>query len=157
LLLNVSGVIYTYLNEYARAREVFTRLLARPNLAAGSKYLFMNNVAYADVLLDDPALLPEADGYSAAAYKNIPWEPAIQGTRGLVLVLLGNPGEGLPLLRGAFGKHTNNRSKAADACYIALGEFRQGNRDAAQKYLDAARSLDPECPVIARIEREMAG
>jgi len=157
MLLNVSGVIHTYLNDFARAREIFVRLLERPKLMPGSKFIILNNIAYADAELNDPALLPEADQYSAEAYQNVPWEPAIQGTRGLVLVLLGKPDEGLPLLHSAFKKSLTRRNKAIDACYIALGELRRGNRAEAGKYLDAARTLDPECPVIARIEQEMAG
>ncbi|MBN2385625.1 MAG: site-2 protease family protein [Anaerolineales bacterium] len=155
MLLNVSGVVDTRIGEYERARQAFVRLLPGSEHNPAFKNLILNNVAYVDVMLEDPALLPEADRYSAEAYQNVPWEPAIQGTRGLVLVTLGRPDEGLPLLQSAFKKNPDRQGRAIEACFIALAEARRGNPAEAHKYQAAARALDPECIVLKKVAGEL--
>ena len=84
-LLNVSGVLCLDQQHYTRAREIFLQLLSREAKPSGTRNIILNNVAYADALIGDPALLPEADTYSKEAYGAAPWVPSIIGTRGTVL------------------------------------------------------------------------
>jgi tetratricopeptide (TPR) repeat protein len=155
-LLNLSGYFYMLDDSPRQARQIFSQLLERPGLELVQRCLFLNNVAYADIVLDDPALLPEADRYSSEAYQHLSWEPAITGTRGLVLLMLGKPAEGLPLLYSAFKNQANIKSKAVECCYISIGEARLGNQEKAKTYLETARQLDPFCPILPRAERELA-
>lgn len=156
ILLNISGMFDTLDNNPKGARKTFVQLLERPNLELAQRCLFLNNVAYVDILLEDPALLPEADQYSAEAYQHLSWEPAVAGTRGIVLIMLGKPNDGLPLLYSALKKQVDPKAKAADCCCIAIGELRLGNRAKAKTYLETARQLDPACPILAQAERELA-
>jgi len=116
-------------------------------------YLILNNIAYADVLIGDRSLLAEADTYSAEAYKNAPWLPPIIGTRGAVLVELGQVEPGIGLLKQALEKHTDAQSKALNACYLAIAESRRDNATTAQKYLETARSLDSTCYLLQKAEQ----
>jgi tetratricopeptide (TPR) repeat protein len=150
-LLNADGVIYNHTNEFEKARQAYLQVLASAELPGELKYVAMNNVAYANLLLEDPSLLEQADDYSAQAAKNSPWNPALLGTRGAVLVELGQVEAGLELLKTALKKSPKKYNKAQHACGIALGELKRGRPLDAQKYLDAARQFDPQCTQLERV------
>ncbi len=154
--LNTLGYYYSRVNDFQKARDAFIRLLegATP-LPDTLRYMVLNNIAYADLMLEEQTLLPQADAFSAEAWKNVPWEPAVAGTRGAVLVALGQHQEGIELLRSAMVKSPDRHGKASDACLIALGEFRRGNLAQARSYLEIARRLDPGCSLIERASREI--
>ncbi len=146
--LNIVGVIQVQRQDYASARRLFLDLLARVDLDSSLKYAAINNVAYCNVMLEEPALLPEADSYSREAMQHLSWHPAIFGTRGLVLTYLDQTEEGLALLKKAMNEHHDAHGKALSACHIARIEVRRGNPDAARQFLDAARALDPGCVLL---------
>jgi tetratricopeptide (TPR) repeat protein len=155
MMINALGYVYSHLGEYARARETFLNVLACAEKPPESvKFMALNNVAFADLMLEDPALLEQADEYSQQAYKNYPWEPAVGGTRGAVLVALGRVAEGLALLKSAMARNPDKRGKALDACLIASGEMKRRDLREAQKYLSAAMDLDPQCELLERTRRE---
>ena len=106
--------------DYIRARQVFLQLL--PEQSKPRITLYLENIAYADALIGDPALLPEADAYSKEAYNAISWVPSIVGTRGTVLVALGQFEEGIRFLKESFEKATSPRSKAENACHLAMAQ-----------------------------------
>jgi hypothetical protein len=112
----------------------------------------MNNIAYAGLMQEEPVYYTQVDEYSEAAYQNMPWQPEIAGTRGAALVALGNPAEGLPLLRTAMAQSVQPVNKALNACHIALGEISLGRLSKAQKSLNRAKRWDPGCPLIPRVE-----
>jgi tetratricopeptide (TPR) repeat protein len=156
LILNTLGYYYTRIHEYQKAREVFTRLLdSKAPLEENVKYMVLNNVAFTNLMLEEDTLLPQADAYSAEAWKNVPWEPSVMGTRGAVLIALGQHQEGIELLKSAMAKSTDRHGKASDACFIALGEVRRGDLAQARSYLEMARRLDPGCFMIERVSREI--
>jgi len=154
-LLNLSGVLCLDQQNHLRAREIFRQLLARQTKPDGTRYLLLNNLAYADALAGDPDLLPEADAYSNEAYKAAPWVPAFMGTRGTVLVAMGQLEAGIKLLEQSFEKALNPRSKAENACHLAIANARSGNRDQADQYLKLARQLDSECRLTERVQTEL--
>ncbi len=154
-LLNACGVIYNYSNEHEKARQTYLRVLEANDLTGELKYIAMNNVAYANLMLEDSSLLGEADEYSAQAVKNVPWHPALIGTRGSVLVELGQVEAGLELLKTALKKSPHKRNKAENACGIALGELKRGRPIQAERYLEAARRFDPHCVLLERVTRKI--
>jgi tetratricopeptide (TPR) repeat protein len=152
-LLAMQGEIFIRKKKYAEARGIFFDLLA----SEGSKnpfykYLMYNNIAYADALTGDPALLPEADRYSAEACRQLPWEPSIVGTRGTVLVEMNRLDEGIGLLKEALAKQKTMSGKAADAYHLSVGEGRRGNAEESRRYLDLARTYDPELFLLDPVE-----
>jgi tetratricopeptide (TPR) repeat protein len=156
-LLNISGILWLDQMDYDRAREIFIKLLAREDDAARTRYTILNNIAYADALTNKPEWLPEADAYSKQAYTALPWVPAFVGTRGTVLVAMGQFEEGIKLLKQSFEGAWSPRSKAENACHLALAHVRTGNQGDAQKYLEVARQLDSHCKLINRAEVELGG
>ena len=155
-MLNALGYAYVNSNEYLKSRQIFLQALnTNQELPIATKALLMNNVAFANILLDDPALLPEADSYSDQAYQALSWEPAIVGTRGGVLVALNRTDEGLELLKQALKKNLDKRGKAIDACLIAWGEWKRDNQKQANTYLALAHQLDPQCYLLEPIEHKI--
>jgi tetratricopeptide (TPR) repeat protein len=143
-LRTVRGEALIQKKRFAEARAVFADLLS----SEGGKSLLIqslmqSNIAYTDVLLRDPDLLPEADRFSMQALRRLPWEPAIAGTRGAVLLELGRLDEGIELLEKALAGQKTNSGKAADAFHIADGEARRGNTERSRRYRELAHKYDP--------------
>lgn len=152
-VLNALGYAYVNSKQFLESRQIFVQTLnSTENLPMSTKAMLLNNVAFANLMLDDPALLPEADNYSEQAYQLLSWEPSIAGTRGATLVALGRPEEGLELLQGALKKNPDKRGKALDACLIAWGEWTRGDLEKSESYLALARQMDPECILLERVQ-----
>lgn len=154
-LLNLSGVLLLEQQEHEKSRAIFLQLLAQPNVPEKVRHLLLNNIAYVDALSNRPELLPEADAYSRQACAAMPWTPAFIGTRGTVLVAMGQYEEGLRLLKEAFDKAPNAAHKSENACHIAMAHARSGHPQEAAKYRDIARQLDPRCVLLPRVEAEL--
>ncbi len=153
---NIQGIIQMARGEYGGSRQTFLQLLETEEARApGLHYILLNNIAYLDALLRDPSLLPEADQFSAEALKHLPWLPAITGTRGTVLVELGQLDEGIALLKRSMSLSPDKQAKALNACHIAIGELRRGNLEGARKYLVSAKTLDASCFLIPYVEVQM--
>lgn len=154
-LLNMSGLLCLDSKRYISAREIFLQLLTTER-RQGMRCMFLNNIAYADALIDDPELLPEADAYSREALDIAPWESYVIGTRGTVLVAMGQFDEGIKLLKESLEKEWTPRNKAENACHLAIAYARMGDGDKANEYLKFARGLYPKGVLIARAEAELA-
>jgi tetratricopeptide (TPR) repeat protein len=151
-LLNLSAITYLDEQNYQPAREVLLKLLAKEDQPPYRRAVYLNNLAYADALSQNPAWLAEADVYSKDAYTMLPWAPEVVGTRGTVLVALGRYEEGLSLLQKSMEDAYTPRSKADNACYIAIALARRGKLGEALKYLRVARDLHGKSPILARAE-----
>ncbi len=154
LLRTQLGIVYLSLNEYEKASTTFAGLLAHKDIKLDQKMILLNNIAYTNLLSGKNQLIEESNRYSEEAYKNIPWVPAVKGTRGAVLVEMGRVDEGLVLLREAFDAHFEPEGKALNAAHIALGEKRRGNIEEGIRYFNAARTLDPQCQLLNRVKEE---
>jgi hypothetical protein len=154
-LLNLSGINHLDAQRYAEARTVFLQLLAQESKPTGRRYLMLNNVAYAGALSRNPEWLPEADAFSNEAYAALPWVPAIVGTRGTVLVEMGQYPEGIKLLQEAFERADNAVSKGENAAHLAVAHAKNGDLAQGGRYLNLARQLNPSCALISRAESEL--
>ena len=155
LLRTQLGIAYLSLNEYGKASATFAGLLAHKDIKPDQKMILLNNIAYTNLLSGRNQLIEESNRYSEEAYKNIPWVPAVNGTRGAVLVEMGRVDEGLLLLREAFDAHFEPEGKALNAAHIALGEKRRGNVEESIRYFNVARTLDPQCQLLNRVKEEL--
>jgi tetratricopeptide (TPR) repeat protein len=157
-LQNLLGIIYLEKEENQKARDVFKNIydLIPPEQENNEfKYIILNNLAYADIMLRDTTLLQEADALSKEALERTPWLPFVKGTRGAVLVELGNLDDGLRLLEEAKSRHTETSGKANNACFISIAKSRQGQLNESQSYIALAKQLDPDNSLIKRAEEEL--
>lgn len=150
------GVVYVDLQRYEEARECFLKLLARTDLEPIQDALFRSNLAWSNLMLGDSRLRSEADSMSKQAFEALPWLADVRGTRGSVLVELGEYELGIELLERALREQTNEKSQALNACYLAMAATRLGLPEEAKRRLEQARQLDPSCPLIAGTTAEIA-
>ncbi|HEY3855066.1 MAG TPA: hypothetical protein VGO67_11775 [Verrucomicrobiae bacterium] len=113
--------------------------------------IVLNNIAFVDVILDRPELLPEADDYSRQALESMPTLAPFKGTRGMVLAGLGQYDEGVALLKQALKGNTENESKAINAFCLALAAKQRGFESESECYNSLARKLDPNCFLLTRL------
>jgi tetratricopeptide (TPR) repeat protein len=151
-LLNLYGVILIELKEYEKAREYFLKLLSRAGSPPAMQALFQNNIAYLDALIGRADLLAEADDFSQKALAVLGWHPAIKGTRGTVLLELGDFDHAIPLLLAAMNEQDELTNKAQNACFVSIAEAKRGNLLDSRKYLDEAKKLMPTCFLLERAE-----
>lgn len=149
------GIAYLELRKYEEARRCFLDLLQRKSLPPDQEAIVQNNLVWANLMLGDPELRPEADRLSKNAFGCLPWTPEVRGTRGSVLVELGEFETGMSMLERSLAAHHDDRSKALNAAYIALALTRQGLPVEAARRLEQARKLDPKCPLLGRVEAEI--
>jgi hypothetical protein len=150
-LLNLRGMSLLGLKQFSEARDVFRNLLERPDIDLLHRSLFANNLAYVNTLIGGEELIREADKYSKEALECLHFQPSFKGTRGCVLVELEEFEAGIALLKEAMEQTDSRRSKALNACHIAIAERRRGNEEESQKYAAIARSLDADCMLLDRI------
>jgi Peptidase family M50 len=118
--------------------------------------LLANDLAWAYVMQDDPALLEEADRLSAVAFGRTPDDPLVHRTRGAVLLARGRLEEAQELLTFAF-ENIPGRYKAEAGCLLTMLHARKGDRADAQAWREKARYWDPECVLLARAEAGLTG
>ena len=149
---------------YVSARTIFRELVDedRTMSVAGlgqrddvSRGIHLNNLAWCDLMLDDPALIEEALSSSAAAIDLLPGHPAIRGTRAFALIVGGRPREGIDLGHTAYAKTKEAGPKALQACVLAIGFARKWRFGQAQRWIDLARRADPNCSLLGRAQGEL--
>lgn len=143
------------LGEYGPARERLLGLVDRPDLEDAQRALYRNNLAWADLMLDDPELVPEALSLSKAALDVLPTIPAVKGTRGFALIMGGGIDEGIVLCGEAQRGNRGRDERASNACCLAIGAARQGRIGVAERHLRNAIRLAPENALIDRAGDEL--
>src|SRR5439155_26562770 len=93
---------------------------------------------------------------SPEARQSIPWMPNTGGTRGCVLVLLGQVEEGKALLEEAMRDLDEADPKAFCACFLAVAAARQGRLEEARAYVEAAEKLDPRSVAMPKALKALA-
>jgi hypothetical protein len=156
LLTGDAAASMIQLQRYAEARVMLLRLLERDDVKPPSRAVHLNNLAWADLMIGDPALLSEALASSAEATGLLPGVAALQGTRGFALIEQGAIADGLELSRKAHRSHSSQESRAASACVVAIGAARDGRGAMAERYLVTAARLAPDHPLIARAQAALS-
>ncbi len=155
--LNDKAAYFIETGDIDKARDVLLGMLETPGIEPGTLMGIKNNLALADAVSGRADLVDEADRLSEEAFNNVSWLPVFRGTRGIVLVELGRIEEGIVLLKEAADKNEDSAAKATYYCYVAIAEARTGNSEAARRYIEDARKLDPASNLIARAMAEAAG
>jgi tetratricopeptide (TPR) repeat protein len=144
-------MVYLDQQKYDEARQAFHQSLGPPTAPSGNEAITWNNIAWACLLTGNDDLKEEANGLSKQAYEQTPWVPQVKGTRGSVLVENGQIEEGIKLLEAALAENELTTDRAFNACYLALASIKLHNLRASRQYLEEARQLDADCPLIQRV------
>jgi hypothetical protein len=138
------------LKRYGEARKAYVHLLGRYSKSEELRFILFNNIAYVDMLSGDARLLEEAEVCSRLALEKCPWNFYFKGTRGSVLVEMGQYEDGLKLLHQALKQNKERHGRALNACHIAIAEARCGNLAESRSFFKMARRLDPKCTLLER-------
>ncbi len=149
------GYCELHLQDWSRAHASFQEAREHANITPETDAFLQNNIAWSNLLTRDPSALKEADEFSARAYAALPWMPPVKGTRGSVLVELGQFSEGIELLSQALRMNEEGYNRAFNAAFLALAHLKLGNTNQAEVFLDVARSHDRTCLLISRVESEL--
>src|SRR5258706_5729874 len=142
--------------EYEKSRELFMELLDSEELNKPVLHnILLNNIAWVSAVVGKKEWIEQADEFSNEAYNSAPNFALFIGTRGTVLVRLGKYKDGIILLKKAFKYQSNPDSRAAEACFIAIGEANEGNMKSAQKWIDRARRESPSYHLNNISEKEI--
>jgi tetratricopeptide (TPR) repeat protein len=141
--------------KHAEARDAYLRALNQLVMTREVQAILWNNIAWIDLMLADPALLEEANTFSRQALEELPWQSYVRGTRGSVLIELGQIDEGVRHVEQALRYNYPGTSKALNACYLAIAELRRRDFSKALDYIDDAKKHDPTCPLIERAVTEL--
>ena len=118
--------------------------------------MFQNNIAYANVFADEPDRLREADRYSEETFACLGAQPAIQSTRGTVLILLGKLDEGMILLSNALESTEQDHDRLNILAWLAIGEHRRNETKSAHEYLKMATEITMENASVQRAQHELS-
>jgi Zn-dependent protease len=143
-------------SRHAEARELFVALAAEPELPPGLRWLVLNNLAWADYMLDDPELRDEADRSSREALAKAKRSPHAIGTRGAVLGWLGEHNAALDPLYRSFAHHSSPQGRATTACSLAISWAALRDVDHAEHWLARARKIDAGCLLLDRAATAIA-
>jgi peptidase M50-like protein/tetratricopeptide repeat protein len=144
------AMILAHRQDHREARSAYLTALESPEASSEIQPYLWNNIAWEDLMIGDSALLEEADQLSEQALTELPWIPAVKGTRGSVLVELGRSDEGVSLLQQAHRENASPSNRALNACYLATAMATQGDLPSAREFVTEAERLDPACPLLER-------
>lgn len=134
--------------EGADLQTYYQWMLEQPN-AGAEEAVRLKDAFITSVLLNGyAAQLPLADRYSAELFAQYPNDVRIMGSRGGVLVALGEIEKGKPLLEKCFAESKSNFDRAISAAFLAIAEGRSGNRAQEKLWLSKAIAADPHCQAI---------
>jgi hypothetical protein len=150
-----AAVALILLRRYAEGRDLLVSLLARDDLTTIQRALYRNNLAWADLMLGDPSLLPEAIDASKDAIAELPDQPAVKGTRAYALIVQGAIEDGLVLAAEALRRNATKEHRASNACVLAIGYARSGRLETARRHIVTAMRLAPDNELIDRAVAEL--
>jgi hypothetical protein len=143
--------------RFDAARAHLQTMLASDGSEPHQRAIDLNNLAWANLMSGDHALLAEALVASEEAERKLAWHPSVKGTRGYALILSGQVDAGLARARRAYAAHTEKSDRATTACVVAIGAAHLGDISAARAMLDVARRLDPQADLLERAAVELDG
>jgi tetratricopeptide (TPR) repeat protein len=127
----------------AEAKAEAEAVLAALPAGAPLRPIALNDWSWHAYILRDERDLRAADRRSAEAVALLPEVPPVSGTRGAVLLWQGRVAEALPLLTKALRGAEAPRSRASDACLLAIAHAARGEVAIAAAHVEAARAVDP--------------
>jgi hypothetical protein len=120
----------------------------------GVEGVVCNNLAWADLHLDDHALVPEAVAMSARAHELMPWERYVISTRGCVEALHGDAELAVELLTSERVR-TSEKVRASTFSALAAAYARLGRTGDSDRALALAEKSDLACPLLAIVRRRL--
>ena len=148
----IRSTISFYQGEISSSLDILETVLEKIDHENPTAALIKNNIAYFSAVLGDEQRFAKANLYSKEALQAHETASAMIGTRGSVLVRLGEIEEGMNYLKRSIKGNSNKISRGENLGWIALAHYKLGNLDEAAKHLQEAKALYANSPLIAEVE-----
>ncbi|HVS08107.1 MAG TPA: Clp protease N-terminal domain-containing protein [Candidatus Dormibacteraeota bacterium] len=153
-LWNERAVSRIWAARYADARADYS--LLRPNATTPfERAAYANNLAWVNLLMGDRSLFAESLVLAEEAVAGASDKRAFQSTLALALIEDGRTREGVEILEAHGGDDEDRRGVAEVTAILAIGKWREGDRDRARTLLEQATELDPQCALLPRVKAEL--
>ena len=149
------GTVLVRQEEYEHAAHIFESLRECPELPPEYDAVILNNLAWIDVASWKVKDFQRAQDFSHRAMDALPWNSAVKGTRGSVLVASGDVAIGINLLKEAWVENEDIQNQALNAAFLALGYARLKELQDARHWFNTAQRLDPHCSQLKRVRQEI--
>jgi Zn-dependent protease len=127
-------------------------MLNNPEASTQPRTHLLDAFATTVLMFGHTTALPEADRYSRELLDAKPDEWTIKGTRGSVLVELGEIESGFAMLLSVYENSPSTVDKAISAAYLGIAEFKGGNRLQASEWCRSAAAVHPNFPILKRLQ-----
>jgi Peptidase family M50/Tetratricopeptide repeat len=156
LVRNDLAALHIRRGRLADARALLLELIAEQPPIPELQWFAFHNLAWADFVLEDPALQSEADRYSLDAYTGHKNVPCAMGTRGAVLGWLGRHEEAIELQEQSFLRESEPSGRAEAACGLAISCAALARIQDAERWLARARANHTRCQLLERAAAAIA-
>jgi hypothetical protein len=150
------SVNWQSLVEQGKGEEMLRQcggILNQRGLPADLRLHLLDAFATCVLMLGASDHITEADRYSEELFCTRPNEWTVKGTRGSVLIEMGELEEGEKLLGEVVDSDPLAFDRAIAASYMALAQIKRGQLEAASLWLEKARAFDPSCVPMNRFEK----
>jgi hypothetical protein len=136
----------------SRQNDYVMKLISDPQIAPINFTAFLDAYITRHLTADTIAKDSRFDFFSAKLVAVSNQSITAQGTRGAVLIDLGQIEEGKGTLKEVIENTREPIDKIYANIFLALAEKQAGNLEAAKNYARQATSLDPTCPALRRVD-----
>lgn len=142
-------------HRFHEGREILLSMLAEVDRNPNTDAVVCNNLAWANLHLEDSALHRDARTLSARAYCMMPWEGVVASTFGCVEALHGDAVTALSARQSAdMPSRDSERASRLAGLAAAHARLRQLHESAAA--LAESAALDPACPLLQVVRAHLA-
>jgi predicted Zn-dependent protease len=145
--------------HFDEAIALYNRLLGGPNVSGAERVYILDNLASIVIVLGQKQYLTQADVWSQEAMALAGYSKTVRGTRGVVLIELGNYEEGMRMLLHLTEPDNDPLDIAISSCYLAKAEHRLGNGGQAWSWFKLAEKTGKQIPhlseMFARVKQEL--
>jgi hypothetical protein len=135
--------------------QAYRQVLESPGLSMEERCTTLDGFVTTVLMFGAQQYLEEAKRYSAELFNTKPTDLSVKGTRGSVLIEIGEYEAGRGMLIEVMDNDPSSFDRGIAASFLAYASLKQGALEDGIEWLHAARKLDPNCPVIDRCEKLM--
>lgn len=153
-LVQLSGWLHVECGELDKAEAVWRDLLKQPIGASTVALEAMDCLSCLPLYYGKVHLLSEADAWTNTALRYSPDVITLKGTRGSVLIELGQIDEGMAFLNDVIKRTDCKTDRVICSAYLAKGYALKGANAEAKLWMEKARAIDKEHVVVKRLGKE---
>lgn len=136
-----------------RILECYRNSLNNTDLSIEERNYYLDFFVTVALFQESGDYLEDSDLFSRELLNSLPHDLSIKGSRGCVLIEMGQNQEGIELLTEVMEKADEPEVRLISASYLALAYSQINSPKAAMKWLSIGREIDPHCWLFNRVEK----